>query len=278
VVEGRTDDAPDPMTPVPGEWSRRARLRDGTAVLLRPIRPTDRERLVAALERLSPASRYLRFHAVVDHLTDAQIDFLTDIDHVGHEAIVVLDPKRPDLPGIGVARYVRERDEPTVAEAAITVADEFQGQGVGTLLLGALAGRARANGIEVFRSYVLDGNHGMLRVFDDLGATRTHESRGLWRIDLAVPDDADDVPDSPAGRAFLTMAREDRTLASILPPIWSRFRRPTTTDGPRGRADADTSGDDTVVTDERALALARAEELRSLRTDLDVWLAQRDTR
>lgn len=278
MTEGHEDVAPDPMTAVPSEWSRRARLRDGTAVLLRPIRASDRESLVAALERLSPASRYLRFHAVVDRLTDAQIDFLTDIDHVDHEAIVVLDPKRPDLPGIGVARYVREHDDPTVAEAAITVADEFQGQGVGTLLLGALAGRARANGITVFRSYVLDGNHGMLRVFDDLGATRTHESPGLWRIDLAIPDDEDDVPDSPAGRAFLTMARDDRTLASILPPIWSRFRRVTSQDVTRERTKDDAPEGDTVRSDARALARARAEELRSLRTDLDVWLAQRDTR
>ena len=266
-------DAPDPMGPVPGEWSRRAQLRDGTAVLLRPIRPSDRERLVAALARLSPASRYLRFHAVVDHLTDAQVDFLTDVDHVDHEAIVVLDPARPDLPGIGVARYVRDSGEPTVAEAAITVADEFHGQGVGTLLLGALAGRARINGIEVFRSYVLDGNHGMLRVFDDLGATRTRESRGLWRIDLAVPDDGEDVPDSPAGRAFLTMARDDRTLASILPPIWSRFRRTTATTDAKDEEVADVR-----VTDAASLTAAHADELRTLRTDLDVWLSQRDSR
>lgn len=252
-----------PFDPLPGEWHRRERLRDGTPILLRSIRPSDRERLVEGFARLSPATRYLRFHAVIDHLSDEQLDVLTRVDHVDHEAVVALDPARPDEPGIGVARYVRDPDDALVAEAAITVADAHRGRGVGTLLLGALAARAHANGIRTFRSYVLDGNTAMLAVFDDLGATRTRDEAGPWRVDLALPEDADDVPDSPVGRAFLRIAREERTLVSELPPVWSRWRRPRP--GRAGRLD-DAASD------------RHDEEVRLVARELERWLADRSGR
>jgi GNAT superfamily N-acetyltransferase len=271
----------DAFTVEAGAWSREARLRDGTPVLLRTIRPSDRVRLAEGLRRLSPASRFLRFHAVVDELSDAQLDVLTDIDHVDHEAVVALDRSHPDRPGVGVARYLRDRAEPHVAEAAITVADDYHGQGAGTILLGALAGRARANGVRVFRSYVLDGNVGMLGLFDDLGAARSRDPSGLWRIDLEVPDPrADDplgVPDSPAGRAFLAMADEDRFLASILPPVWSRLRRRRARTGAADDPDGTTGPATEAAEPHDAIEdpVARTAELAELRNDLDAWLAAR---
>ncbi len=260
----RDDDPADPIRAAPGEWHREATLRDGTPVLLRQIRATDRARLAEGLARLSPASRYLRFHTEVDEFTDEQLAYLTEVDHVDHEALVALDLRRADVPGVGVARYIREVYEPTVAEAAITVADEYHGQGAGTILLGALAARARDNGVEVFRSYVLDGNHAMLEVFDHLGAKRALETDGMWRVDLPVPAGDATLPSSSAGRAFLEAARGDRRLASLVPPIWSRWRGRRS--GGRGRAD------------DRAEPDEIAAELAELRHDLEAWLDRRDER
>jgi RimJ/RimL family protein N-acetyltransferase len=276
--------APDPLVVGRDEWSRRTTLRDGTEVLMRQIRPSDRDRIVEGLARLSPASRYLRFHQSIDHLSEAQLDELTQVDHHDHDAIVAIDLGRLDRPGVGVARFIREPYEPEVAEAAITVADEYHGQGAGTMLLGALAARAREEGIEVFRSYVLDGNAGMLEVFDHLGAHRERETDGLWRVDLAVPEDDSEVPVSGAGRAFLELAREERRLASILPPIWSRWRR--------GHGSAETGGDDPATdagTGDRDAGMAEqgpdrsvddggAAEFEELREELDGWLQRRDER
>jgi RimJ/RimL family protein N-acetyltransferase len=210
----------DPVKQARGEWGRRATLRDGTNVLLRQIRPEDRDRLVEGLRALSPASRYLRFHADVDQLTEQQLDYLTQVDHVDHEAVVALDLDNPDVPGVGVARYIREVSDPRVAEAAITVADQYQGRGAGTMLLGALCARARTNGVEVFRNYVLAENTAMLAVFDELGATRELESEHVWCVDLALPEDEEDLPDSPAGRAFMAAARSGLRLRCLVPPVW----------------------------------------------------------
>jgi GNAT superfamily N-acetyltransferase len=268
-------DPHDPLCILDGGWHRELQLRDGTWILLRQIRPEDRERLAEGLRRLSPASRYLRFHRVIDHLTDEQLDELTDVDHVDHEAIVAIDLARPDRPGVGVARYIREPFEPEVAEAAITVADEYHGQGAGTLLLGALSVRARENGVAVFRNYVMDGNAAMLEVFDHLGAHRQLETSGMWRVDLPLPATEEDLPDSPAGRAFLTAARQQRRLTSLFPPIWGRSRRHEGADEPATGEASTESDTDAAEPSPDADEDGSAEDLRE---SLDEWLSHRDDR
>lgn len=265
MVDERDD---DPFWATPDEWWRRTHLRDGTRVLLRSIRPSDRERLAAGMQQLSPASRYLRFHAEIDELSPDQLDYLTEVDHRDHEAIVALDVDHPDRPGIGVARYIREPYEPHVAEAAITVADAYHGEGAGTLLLGALAARARANDITIFRNYVLDGNDAMLEVFDNLGAHREREADGLWRVDLDVPEDEDRLPDSGAGRAFMEVAREGRRLSSLMPPVWGKVRRTLKARPTSSSDDADISPDDEPS----------ATDPDGLQAELDTWLRRREER
>jgi RimJ/RimL family protein N-acetyltransferase len=266
VDEGREDAThdDDAFTTPPGAWSRDVHLRDGTPVLLRQIRADDRGRLAAGVASLSPASRYLRFHSAIDELDEEQLTYLTEVDHDDHEAIVALDRHHPDRPGIGVARYIREPYEPEVAEAAVTVADEYHGQGAGTLLLGALAARAREHGITVFRSYVLDGNTAMLEVFDHLGAHRERETDWLWRVDLSVPGADGDLPRSGAGRAFHLAAAGRRRLVSLLPPIWSRRERAGTDLG------LHTASAGTLAEDDG--------ELDEVRRELDTWLADPDRR
>ena len=254
---GDRGQAPDSTRALPGEWYRRTRLRDGTKVLLRPIRPTDRDRLAEGLRRLSPASRYLRFHTDIEEFTEEQLDYLTEVDHRDHEAIVAVDLDRPEVPGIGVARYIRDPIEREAAEAAVTVADEYQGQGAGTLLLGALSARARENGVRVFRNYVLASNQAMLDVFDQLGGVRSRETDGLWRVDLPLPERDDDLPDSAAGKAFMAAARDGFRLSSVFPPVWSLRRRRADDGGPAEGIEA---------------------ELASLRGDLDEWLSDREGR
>lgn len=205
-------------TSTPEAWSRRAKLRDGTPVLLRQVEPEDRWRLVQGLKELSETSRYLRFHADVEELSEAELDHLTQVDHRDHEAIVAIDLDHPEAPGVGVARYVRDHYERHVAEAVVTVADTYHGQGAATLLFGALAARARAEGIEVLRHDVLDENPVMLAFLEHLGATRVRASEDRWQVDLRLPAHARELPDTPAARAFRRAMRERTFLERLVRP------------------------------------------------------------
>jgi RimJ/RimL family protein N-acetyltransferase len=134
----------------------RMTLRDGRVVHVRPIERSDRQGLAAAVERLSDQTRYLRFAAAKPRLTSRELDFLVDVDHHRHEAIVAIDP----VTGRGVAavRYVELPGEPDVAEIAATVTDDWQGRGLGSALLAQLATRAREEGYSALRASVLAAN------------------------------------------------------------------------------------------------------------------------
>lgn len=146
------------------------RLRDGTRVLLRPVVPDDKERLAQGFDRLSPASRYRRFMGAVTRLRPAQLALFTEMDYVDHYAIGALALDEPDVPGIGVARYIRLADEPDVAEAAVTVADDYQGRGLGTLLLRVLGAVALENGLSALRAEVLADNRQVREMLAKVGA------------------------------------------------------------------------------------------------------------
>lgn len=202
----------------------RVELRDGTPAVLRPIVPEDRMRLAEGLRLLSPRSRYLRFHSGVNQLTDEQLDYLTEVDGHDHVAWVAVNPDEPDEPGMGVGRYVRLPSEPDVAEAAITVADRYQGRGLGTLLLSLVARSAIENGIRTLRNYVLADNDAMLGIFEGLPVTRSDEGHGVYRVDMHLPDDPDDLPGGPASQVLRASARRRLPARLPLPAWWPRGR------------------------------------------------------
>jgi len=149
-------------------------------------------------------------------LSEEQIRYLTEIDYFDHFAWAALRAEGAGE-GIGVARYVRLEAEPTVAEAAITVLDEYQGKGLGTLLLALLATAARAAGISHFRAYVLEGNAPMRELLEALGAHAAHDSPGVLKLD--VPLDPQLLPDSPAARVLKSVAARLMMLTGP-PPHW----------------------------------------------------------
>jgi RimJ/RimL family protein N-acetyltransferase len=188
------------------------RLRDGTLVVIRALTRADRELLRRGFERLSDESRRRRFMVPVAELDDEQLDRLTDLDYWDRFAWGAVLAERQDE-GIGVARYHRLASEPHVAEAAVTVIDEYHGRGLGTVLLSMLGVAARTAGITTFRAYVLEDNIAMRELLHQFGARTRVDSPGLLRLD--VPLDPDDLPDSPAGRIL-------RATAARLVPIAGR--------------------------------------------------------
>ncbi len=193
----------------PAPEYREYALRDASRVLVRPIRPEDEDRLQEVLRRMSEQSRYYRFMSPVKRLSKQQLRYFTDLDQERHVAWIALDPSAPGLPALGVARYVRLETEPKIAEAAVAVVDSHHGRGLGTILLGLLATTAAGNGIRQFRAYVLAGNRAMLDLFRDLGAVASLEEESLYRVDMAIPETPQDLPDTAAGRVFRAVARQE---------------------------------------------------------------------
>ncbi|MEM9455386.1 MAG: GNAT family N-acetyltransferase [Myxococcota bacterium] len=162
----------DPQPPPPGSGPARffgsdyvesLSLPDGTRVRLRPIRSDDKDQLAAGLRRLSPQSRYLRFFTDKERLTDAELRYLTEVDGEDHFAlgVVRLGDDDQEVEGLGIGRFVRLPDEPHVAEPALAVLDDVQGQGLGRRLLLRLIAAATERDIEVFRCDFLAINRGM---------------------------------------------------------------------------------------------------------------------
>lgn len=124
--------SPAANRPLPGEFA----LRDGTPAIIWPLLPTDGEALREMYRRLSPESRQRRFLSTLHELNDAMIQRLVgSVDGVHHLALllVVLPPDGQEGP-VGIARLIQDPDDPAAADIAVTVADDWQGRGVGSAL------------------------------------------------------------------------------------------------------------------------------------------------
>ncbi len=176
-------------------------LRDGSHVRLRQIHSSDKELLLRGFERLSSESRYRRFLVPTPHLSEAVVRYLTEVDHHDHEAIVALDEESGE--GIGVARYVRNGARPDVAEVAVTVIDDWQGRGLGTLLLEVVSARAREEDIRSFTALMLATNQEMMTLLERLGPLRVVDREvGTVEIEMPIPE----VGLSPVLRKLLRIA------------------------------------------------------------------------
>jgi RimJ/RimL family protein N-acetyltransferase len=137
---------------------------DGTQVLIRPIRATDKALLARGLSLLSPASIHARFLSPKPRFSSAELSYLTEVDGLDHVALVAVDAREPTHL-IGVARFVRDCEHPDAAEAAVVLGDLWQGMGLGRTLGLALAEEARARGIRRFTATMLPSNTPALRLF-----------------------------------------------------------------------------------------------------------------
>lgn len=158
-------------------------LQDGTTVRLRPIRPEDEPELSSLYARLSPETAYQRFFAVMARLPPSWAHNFANVDYERRMAIVAVGP---DNELIAVARY--DLDEAGhEAEIAIVVQDQWQGKGLGTMLMAELLSYAEAKGIRRFRAYVLTDNRRMLDMLSRLAEVlERHSERGVTSL-LLVP-------------------------------------------------------------------------------------------
>ena len=151
--------------PYPSNLESDVVLRDGSTVRIRPARPDDLARVQDYLLGLSPETRRLRFWTVAVNIGELA-KTIVDVDYWDHLTLLVL---RGGDEGtmIGGAQY--SRMDGGRAEIGISVADEWQGKGIGSILLGQLAQAAAERGVAILVAQVLPENHGMIGVFRESG-------------------------------------------------------------------------------------------------------------
>jgi CRP-like cAMP-binding protein len=164
------------ITPIP------IRVRDGTLLLLRPVLPGDDERTVHGHIEFSSETLYRRF-MTARLPSPALMHYLSQVDYVDHFVWVVTDGSDP----VADARFVRDETDAGVAEIAFTVADAYQGRGIGSFLIGALSIAARANGVERFSARMLSDNVPMRAIMDHYGAIWQREDVGVITTVIDVP-------------------------------------------------------------------------------------------
>jgi RimJ/RimL family protein N-acetyltransferase len=155
------------MVPDAKNYSAVESTRDGRGIEIRALRPEDRTALAAVVERSSTRSLYRRFFSVRRNFTEEQVDRFVNIDFKDHVALVSVVEENGMPAIVGGARYIAIA--PGKAELAFFVIDEYQGQGIGTLLMRHLVGIASRSGLRELTAEVLSENRPMLKVFEKCG-------------------------------------------------------------------------------------------------------------
>ena len=203
------------------DYEERASLRDGTPILLRLIRPSDKELLLRGFQGLSEHSRFLRFLVPKTSLSEEELRYLTEIDGENHFAIgaQLVGGEGQPATGLGIARMIRYPHEPEVAEAAIAVADEVHGRGLGTLLFMRLVAAGCERGVRRFRCEVHASNNAMKELIAGVNPEYSLEVRsGVMSIEFDLP--ALTPAESPSAPPRMTSLYRFFQLAAQRPAEW----------------------------------------------------------
>ncbi|MBI3215825.1 MAG: GNAT family N-acetyltransferase [Mycobacterium sp.] len=167
------------ITPIP------IRVHAGTQLYLRPVLPGDSARTTDGPVEFSGETLYRRFMTAREP-TPALMDYLFQVDYVAHFVWVVLDSEDGNV--VADARFVRDEADPTSAEIAFIVGDEYQGRGIGSFLMKALVIAAHVGGVEKFTARVLSDNLAMRNILARFGASWEREDLGVVTTTIDVPD------------------------------------------------------------------------------------------
>jgi len=151
--------------PYPADLIGHYHTADGTLLTIRPIRPEDARIEQEFVRRLSPESRYFRFMQTVSELSPQMLVRFTQIDYDREMALIAVretdDADAGEELQVAVARYTMDPDRKS-CEFALTVADEWQGQGIGYHMMSELMEVGRERGLRKIHGEVLAANHNMM--------------------------------------------------------------------------------------------------------------------
>ncbi len=166
------------ITPIP------IQMRDDSWLYLRPALPGDSERASDGTIEYSSDTLYRRFQTPRTP-NKSLMTYLFEVDYKDHFVWVMTEGS--EGPVVADARFVRDETDSTLAEVAFIVGDEYQGRGVGSFLMAALAVAARGDGVRRFSARVLSDNPAMRKILDKFGAHWQREDLGVVTTVIDVP-------------------------------------------------------------------------------------------
>ena len=184
------------ITPIP------VRFPGETELLLRPVLPGDSERANNPAVEFSSETLYRRFMSPRSP-SPSLMDYLFQVDYIDHFVWVLVDGA--DGPVVADARFVRDVEDPSVAEIAFIVADDYQGRGVGSFLMDAVTVAAQVGGVQRFTARLLAENHAMRSILERFGAEWERDEPGVVTTVF-------EVPGIDALRIDMKMAEEIRAM------------------------------------------------------------------
>ncbi|MCB0637724.1 MAG: GNAT family N-acetyltransferase, partial [Lewinella sp.] len=175
------------VEPYPEKYIREVTLPGGLEVILRPIRPEDEPLERAFLsEGSSRESLYFRFFGQVPNIDHSFLTRFTQFDYSREMAIAALVADgKGSYHMVGVVRIVGELLQ-QAAEYAIIVADEIQGQGLGTVMTQYIMDIARDMGLRTLHASVLATNKPMIGLFKKLGFKLEREDFETYRVEMEL--------------------------------------------------------------------------------------------
>lgn len=166
----------------PNDLEDRVTLADGSAVLFRPVLPSDASEIARAYAAADAETLFHRFFTAAPNIGEKQIHYLAEVDYQRRLALVALDDKEH---GVGIARYEGLSD-PNRAEVAVVVHPDWRRRGIATELLTRLEGPAHQRGIGELIAVYLPENRAVARVFDRLGYTPPRLVDGMARVEKRI--------------------------------------------------------------------------------------------
>ncbi len=186
-------------------------LKNGQGILLKPATMNEIPLVESFMKRISQDSLRMRFMASMSTVSNKIITELCKGDFTQDGCLLALTGEDNDTKVVGLGNYISTGNGRS-AEVAFLIEDEYQGRGIGTILLERLAGLAAANGIVELEAEVLPDNQPMMNVFKSSG----FEKHRVWESDTVHIE----LPVNGASALWeLADLREKIAVANSLVPL-----------------------------------------------------------
>lgn len=151
----------------PEQYERQMTLKDGTQVLVRPVKPTDERLVQEFFYAMSDREVYYRFLHTIKAFPRKDMQRMVNVDYHREMPVVAVSGKLGHEEVAGVARYILGHDDQP--EVDFAVKDTFQGKGLGRAMMNTLVEIAQGRGFKGLNAYVMPDNQASLRILYSLG-------------------------------------------------------------------------------------------------------------